>query len=329
MNQTAKKTALICGVSGQDGGYLAQLLLEKNYRVVGTSRDAQTTDFRNLRSLGIFDQVEKASMALTDFRSVLNTIRHAKPDEIYHLAGQSSVGLSFEQPVETLESVALGTLNLLEAARFLGSPARIYHASSSECFGETGDKPVNEETAFQPKSPYATAKAAAHWMISNYREAYGMFACNGILFNHESPLRPKRFVTGKIISTACQISAGANARLKLGDIDIRRDWGWAPEYVEAMWLMLQQETPQDFVIATGKSHSLREFCEFAFATLGLELPDYLDSDPSFKRPTEIRANCGDASKAERLLGWRAKSTMRDVISMMIKHELPAYSDIGS
>ncbi len=297
--------------------------------MVGTSRDAQTTDFRNLRSLGIFDQVEKASMALTDFRSVLNTISHAKPDEIYHLAGQSSVGLSFEQPVETLESVALGTLNLLEAVRALGLPIRIYHASTSECFGETGGKPVNEETAFQPKSPYATAKAAAHWMISNYREAYGMFACNGILFNHESPLRPKRFVTGKIISTACQISAGADARLKLGDIDIRRDWGWAPEYVEAMWLMLQQETPQDFVIATGKSHSLREFCEFAFATLGLELTDYLDSDPSFKRPTEIRANCGDASKAERLLGWRAKSTMRDVISMMIKHELPAYSDIGS
>lgn len=231
--------------------------------------------------------------------------------------------------METLESVALGTFNLLEAVRNLGSPTRIYHASTSECFGETGGKPANEETAFQPKSPYATAKAAAHWMISNYREANGMFACNGVLFNHESPLRPKRFVTRKIISTACQISAGADARLKLGDIDIRRDWGWAPEYVEAMWLMLQQETPQDFVIATGKSHSLREFCEFAFATLGLELTDYLDSDPSFKRPTEIRANCGDASKAERLLGWRAKSTMRDVISMMIKHELPAYSDIGS
>lgn len=294
--------------------------------MIGTSRDAQTSDFRNLHSLGINDQVEKASMALTDFRSVLSTISNADPDEIYHLAGQSSVGLSFEQPVETLESVALGTLNLLEAVRCLGSSKRIYHASSSECFGETGGKPANEETAFQPRSPYATAKASAHWMISNYREAYGMFACNGILFNHESPLRPKRFVTQKIISTACQISAGVNARLKLGDIDIRRDWGWAPEYVEAMWLMLQQEAPQDFVIATGESNSLREFCEFAFATLGLEMTDYLDNDPSFKRPTEILANCGDASKAERLLGWRAKSRMRDIISMMIKYEQPTYGD---
>jgi GDPmannose 4,6-dehydratase len=244
------KKALICGVSGQDGAYLAKLLLEKGYEVYGGSRDAQGSSFSNLIRLGIKDQVKLESVALDDSRSVLQALMKNMPDEIYNLAGESSVGLSFQQPVETLESISVGSLNLLEAIRFVDSPIKLYNAGSSECFGETANLPADETTPFRPRSPYAVAKAAAFWETANYREAYNFFACSGILFNHESPLRSQRFVTQKIVAGACHIAAGKQDSLHLGNISIQRDWGWAPEYVKAMWLMLQQDKPDDFVIAT-------------------------------------------------------------------------------
>lgn len=313
--------ALICGISGQDGTYLAQLLLNKGYEVCGTSRDAQMASFSNLARLGIRDRVMLESMVLTDFRSVLQTIARIKPDEIYNLAGQSSVGLSFQQPVETLESNSIGTLNLLEAIRFIGLPVRLYNACSSECFGDIGEEAADEATPFRPRSPYAVAKAAAFWEVANYREAYGLFASSGILFNHESPLRPERFVTRKIVSAAARIASGSREKLCLGNITICRDWGWAPEYVEAMWLMLHQERPEDFVIATGESHSLEEFVETAFGCVRLNWKDHVVTDPSLIRPTEIATGRGNPAKAQRVLHWQAKYRMHDVVKMMMEDEL--------
>src|SRR3989338_58452 len=263
------KIALICGVSGQDGSYLARLLLQKGYIVYGGARDAQGSAFANLHRLGIYDHVRTLSVNLQDFRSVIQALAKAQPDEVYNLSGQSSVGLSFEQPVETLESIATGTLNLLEAIRFTGRAVRFYNAGSSECFGNTEGMPAHENTPFRPCSPYGVAKAAAFWEVANYRDAYHLYACTGILFNHESPLRPARFVTKKIISAACRIAAGSPEKLRLGNLDIEMDWGWAPEYVGAMWQMLQQPEPSDFVIATGKSSKLSDFIEEAFSCVGL------------------------------------------------------------
>ncbi len=312
--------ALICGVGGQDGAYLAQLLLCKGYEVWGTSRDAQVATFSNLKVLGIRDQVTLVSMASNDFRSVLTTLKRSNPDEVYFLSGQSSVGLSFEQPVETLESITQGTLNLLEGVRFLEKPIKVYHAGSSECFGDVGVMAANEGVPFHPRSPYGIAKASAHWLVANYREAYGLFACNGILFNHESPLRPPRFVTRKIISAACRIAQGSKEKLELGKLDIVRDWGWAPEYVEAMWKILQQEKADDFIVATGEANSLEEFVKCAFENLGLDWRDHVVSNPALFRPTDLLWSQGCADKAERVLGWRASSRMRDVIQMMIQEE---------
>ena len=311
------KQALICGVSGQDGAYLAQLLLDKGYKVCGTSRDAQISSFHNLTRLGIRDRVQFASMSLTDFRSVLQVLTKVKPDEIYNLAGQSSVGLSFDQPVETLESIATGTLNLLEAIRFMSSPIKFYNASSGECFGDTGDTPADETSPFRPRSPYAVAKAAAFWEVANYREAYGLFACSGILFNHESPLRPTRFVTQKIIAAARRIAGGDMEPLKLGNLAVKRDWGWAPEYVEAMYLMLQQEQPDDFVISTGQSHTLEDFVAKAFTAVGLDWRSHVEIDRSLFRPTDLAGGLGDPSKAKAKLGWQARYQMPDVVKMMI------------
>lgn len=309
--------ALICGVSGQDGAYLAQLLLSKGYTVYGTSRDAQISTFRNLVRLGIRDQVQTVSMSLNDFRSVLQVINKVQPSEIYNLAGQTSVGLSFELPVETMESITIGTLNLLEAIRFISAPIRLYNAGSSECFGDTGASSADENTPFRPRSPYAVAKAAAFWQVANYREAYNLFACSGILFNHESPLRPQRFVTQKIVTTAREIAQGKQQILRLGDISIQRDWGWAPEYVEAMYLMLQQEKPDDYVIATGKSHKLEEFVAAVFSCLGLNWREHTDIDSSLFRPTDIAVSRGNAAKAKADLGWHARSTMPDIAQMMV------------
>jgi GDPmannose 4,6-dehydratase len=314
------KQALIFGVSGQDGAYLAQLLLQKGYRVAGTSRDAQMASFASLAALGIGDQVEVHSVTLTDFRSVLTVLAKVKPDEIYHLAGQSSVGLSFDQPVETFMSIGVGTLNLLEAVRFLGAPARLYHASSSDCFGDTGGEPATELTPFAPRSPYAVAKAAAHFEVANYREAYKLFACNGILFNHESPLRPKRFVTRKIVAAAARIAAGSGETLSLGNIDVARDWGNAREYVEAMWLMLQQDAPEDFVIATGQTITLRQFVAEAFAALGLDWQDHVKVDSTLFRPADIAVSRANPAKAAQTLGWKATMGPADVARAMAVHE---------
>lgn len=317
------KRALICGVSGQDGAYLAQLLLEQGYTVYGTSRDAQMSSFQNLVRLGIRDRLKLVSMALTDFRSVLQVLTKVQPDEVYNLAGQSSVGLSFEQPVETLESVATGTLNLLEAIRFIGASIKLYNAGSSECFGETGEAGADENTPFRPRSPYAVAKAAAFWEVANYREAYGLFACSGILFNHESPLRPERFVTQKIVTAACRIAQGSVEKLVLGNMAIRRDWGWAPEYVEAMYLMLQQAQPEDYVIATGKSCSLEEFVGMAFAAVGLDWRDWVVSDAGLLRPTDLAVGLGNAEKADRQLGWQARCKTKDVVGRMVQAKIAA------
>ncbi|MBC8017217.1 MAG: GDP-mannose 4,6-dehydratase [Verrucomicrobia bacterium] len=314
------KKALISGISGQDGAYLAKLLLEKGYQVFGTARDAQMASFQNLEKLGIRQRVTLLSMALNDFRSVLQSLSKAQPDEVYNLAGQSSVGLSFDQPVETLESITLGTLNLLESIRFLQQPIRLYSAGSSECFGDTGGVPADESTPFHPRSPYAVAKSAAHWEVANYREAYNLFACTGILFNHESPLRPERFVTRKIIKTACHIAAGRSEKLQLGNISIARDWGFAPEYVDAMWRMLQQDTPADYVIATGETNTLEGFVVETFAQLGLDWQDHVATDSSLLRPSEIMVSRGNPEKAYRKLGWRAQQRMKDVIRIMISAE---------
>lgn len=316
-----KPCALVCGISGQDGAYLGRLLLDKGYTVYGTSRDAQMSSFPNLMRLGIKEKINLESVALNDFRSVLQVLMKTKPDEIYNLAGQSSVGLSFQQPVETLESISVGTLNLLEAIRFTSKNIKLYNAGSSESFGNTDGVPADEITPFRPRSPYAVAKATAFWEVANYREAYGLYACSGILFNHESPLRPERFVTKKIVAAACRIANGSKEKLNLGNISIRRDWGWAPEYVEAMWAMLQQPNPDDFVIATGKSSSLEEFVEAAFSNLNLKWRDHVAIDKGLLRPTDLAEGVANPAKAKQRLNWQAKYKMHDVVEMMIKAEL--------
>ena len=310
------KKALITGITGQDGAYLAQLLLSKGYQVFGTSRDAGVSGFDSLKHLGIAGQVSLMSMAPNDFKSTLTVISKTHPDEIYHLAGQTSVGLSFEQPSETIESITIGTLNILEALRFMDMPARFYHASSSECFGDTGGLPANEQTPFNPVSPYAVAKCAAHWLVRNYREAHKMYSANGILFNHESELRPARFVTQKVVQAAYRISCGSTEKLTLGNLSISRDWGWAPEYVEAMWRILQAEHADDFVIATGETNSLKDFVDHCFASFGLDWTKHVQLDDQLMRPNEIAWSQGCPEKALRTLGWQANKKMRDVVKIL-------------
>jgi len=313
--------ALICGISGQDGAYLALLLLSKGYEVYGTSRDVQMSGFNNLATLGIKDQVRFESMSINDFRSVFQVLKKVKPDEIYNLAGQSSVGLSFEQPVETLESISVGTLNLLEAIRFTELPIRFYNACSGECFGSTTEQGATEDTPFRPRSPYAVAKAASFWEVANYRDAYKLYACSGLLFNHESPLRPERFVTRKIIAAACRIAKGSKEKLQLGNIDIRRDWGWAPEFVDAMYRMLQQEKAEDYVIATGKSYSLEEFIRLAFEFHQLDWRDHVITVSDLLRPTDHFMGLGNPTKAKRDLNWEPHHKMPDVVRLMSEHAI--------
>ncbi len=322
MQKREMKKALICGISGQDGVYLAQLLLNKGYQVIGTSRNSGASHFVHLNHFGLSKDIECLAMAINDFRSVLHVFAKVQPDEVYNLAGQSSVGLSFEQPVETLESINIGTLNLLEAIRFLKLKTRLYNAGSSECFGEaTKQDPVNEHSCFLPRSPYAVAKASAHWLISNYREAYNLYACTGHLFNHESPCRGENFVTKKIISSVVRISQGQQTTLQLGNLDIIRDWGWAPEYVEAMWLMLQQDKAEDYVIATGHSVSLKYFVQKTFAYFNLDMNKHLLLNDAFLRPTELRCTYADPSKAYQQLHWKAHYQINDIIKLMIEAEL--------
>jgi GDPmannose 4,6-dehydratase len=313
------KKALIIGVSGQDGAYLADLLLKKGYEVHGTSRDHEVGTFRNLEKLGIKNRVKLTSMVTSDFRSVLTALQKAEADEIYNLAGQTSVGMSFAYPVETFDSILIGTMNLLECIRLLKHPVKFYNAGSSEVFGNTLT-PATEVTPYHPRSPYATAKAAAHYAVTNYREAYGLFACTGILFNHESPLRPSRFVTSKIVSSAVRIAKGSGEHLKLGKIDIYRDWGWAPDYVEAMWRMLQHDQADDFVIATGEERSLEDFVSSVFAQLGLHWREHVESDTALFRPSDIERSCGNAGKATAKLGWTARHRFDDVVRLLVEAE---------
>lgn len=315
------KTALITGIGGQDGAYLAAHLLSQGYRVVGTSRDATSGRFEGLAALGIRDRVTIQSMSLVDFRSTMQVVARECPDEIYNLAGQTSVFVSFEQPVETFESVVVGVVNLLETIRMLKAPIRLYSAGSSEMFGNTGDAPATEETTIKPRSPYGIAKATAFWQVAQYREAYSLHACTGVLFNHESPLRPERFVTQKIVAAACRIAAGEQQTLSLGDLTVRRDWGWAPEYVVAMHRMLQQEDPQDLVIATGRTFSLEEFVKEVFSAVGLDWKDHVCHDRSLMRPTEIACGRADPSRARKAIDWQARYCMPDVARMMVKARL--------
>ena len=316
-----KKTALIAGVTGQDGAYLTKHLLELGYRVIGTSRDAQSCDSHRLERLGVRSDVELISLAPNDFRSVLKVLSTHTPDEIYNLAGQTSVGLSFEQPVECMESIAGGTLNFLEVLRYLGLPSRLFSAGSTECFGDTNDEAASESTALHPRSPYAVAKSTAFWQVVNYRQAYNLFCCTGILSNHESPLRPRRFVTQKIIQGVKDIKRGAIKELRLGNLDIWRDWGWAPEYVRAMYLILQAETANDYLIASGNTTSLRNFVELAFRCAGLNHEEYLVTDTSFLRPSDLNYSSMDPTRIATELGWRATTTPEEIVQRMYEERL--------
>ena len=312
--------ALIVGVTGQDGAYLGRLLAEKNYTVHGTSRDAEIARLDGLTALGIRDRVTLHSLSPTDVRSVVHTVEHVQPQEIYNLSGQSSVGLSFTQPAETIESIVTGTLNILEALRQVGGKIRFYNAGSSEIFGDIGEQPANERTAFRPKSPYGVAKAAAVSLVANYREAYGLFACSGLLFNHESPLRPERFVTRKITAAAARIAAGSKEQLRLGSLSQRRDFGWAPDYVTAMWQMLKETEPDDYIIASGVAHSLEEFVVAAFAELGLDWHDHVEIDPAISRPSDIACSRGNAEHARQRLGWEPTVHFNEIVSRMVRGE---------
>lgn len=315
------KTALIFGISGQDGAYLAQLLLERGYNVHGTSRDREISTFENLRRLGILGKITLHSVAITDFRSVLQAVSDVRPDQIFNLAAQSSVGLSFGQPIETIESIMIGTMNILEAVRFLKYDPKLFHAASGECFGNTSDGPATEKTPFHPRSPYAVGKAAAFWAVANYREAYGLFACSALLFNHESPLRPARFVTQKIVRGAVDIAERRSEKLYLGELDIARDWGWSPEYVDAMVRMLELPGPEDLVIATGEMHSLREFAEVAFRYVGLDWRNHVEKDTQLLRPSDISVSVGTAARAEQVIGWHAETKFLALVQRLVEAEM--------
>jgi GDPmannose 4,6-dehydratase len=321
------KKALITGVTGQDGSYLAELLLEKGYEVHGVIRRASTFNTGRIDHL-YRDPHQPGATFFTHYGDladpvVLTRLVHdLAPDEIYHLGAQSHVRVSFQIPEYTLDVSGLGTLRMLEAIRDSGVQTRFYQASSSEVFGST-PPPQSEDSAFEPRSPYAIAKATAHWTTVNYREAYGLFAVNGILFNHESPRRGETFVIRKITRAAARIRAGLEEKLFLGNLDARRDWGYAPEYVEAMWRMLQLDEPDDFVIATGESHSVREAVEIAFARAGLDPADHVEIDTRYYRPTEVDDLRGDASKARRELGWEPKVGFRELVELIVDADLEA------
>jgi len=315
-------TALITGITGQDGSYLADLLLEKGYQVVGMVRRSSTENFERIEHLR--GRVEILQADLLDQLSLINLLREVRPREVYNLAAQSFVPTSWEQPVLTGEFTALGVTRLLEAVRLVDREIRVYQASSSEMFGKAQAVPQSERTPFYPRSPYGVAKVYGHWITVNYRESYDLFACSGILFNHESPRRGKEFVTRKVSDGAARIARGLARTLALGNLEAQRDWGYAGDYVEAMWRMLQQPTPDDYVIATGETHSVREVCEIAFARVGLAWKEHVVVDPKLVRPAEVDLLLGDASKAHRVLGWRPKVTFRALIEMMVDADLARY-----
>ncbi|WP_027718312.1 GDP-mannose 4,6-dehydratase [Desulfovirgula thermocuniculi] len=320
------RKALITGITGQDGAYLAQFLLSKGYKVFGSFRRASTLNLERLDYLGIREEVELIPLDLLDLGNIIRVLEKVQPDEVYNLAAQSFVAVSFDQPVATGEVTGLGAARMLEAIRIVNPKIKFYQASSSEMFGKVQSVPQNEKTPFYPRSPYAAAKLYAHWMTVNYREAYGIFACSGILFNHESPLRGLEFVTRKITYTVARIKHGLANELRLGNLKARRDWGYAPEYVEAMWLMLQQPEPDDYVIATGETHSVQEFAQEAFACVGLDWRDYVVEDPAFYRPADVELLVGDANKAREKLGWRPRTTFKELVRLMVEADLKRVED---
>ena len=311
------KVALIVGVTGQDGSYLADFLIKKNYRVIGSTRDLNSYNSKNLNYLSILDKIQLVSINISDYYDVLKSLSLFNPTEIYVLGAQSSVGLSFKQPHITIESTSLGILNILEAIRFLNLNTKVYYASSSEVFGNTNIV-IDENTPINPVSPYGVAKATASHIVRMYRESYNLFAANGFMFNHESPLRGDGFVTKKIISAAYDISKGISNELKLGDIDVYRDWGWAPEYVEAMWLMLQETVPRDFIIGTGVTKSLREFVKCTFDFFQLDYMNYVVYDLDSLRPNELSYNSCNPTLAKEVLGWEANIRMPELVSLLCK-----------
>ncbi len=315
----SKRRALITGVTGQDGSYLAEFLLEKGYEVIGMVRRTSTVNFDRIRH--IQNDITLVQGDLLDQISLIDILREYRPHEVYNLAAQSFVPTSFKQPVLTGEFTALGVTRILDAIRLLDPTIRFYQASSSEMFGKVREVPQNEHTPFYPRSPYGVAKVYGHWITVNYRESYGLFACSGILFNHESPRRGLEFVTRKVTHGAARIKLGLADELRLGNLDARRDWGYAVDYVRAMWLMLQQDEPDDYVIATGETHSVRELCEVAFSYLGLDYRDYVKVDPRFFRPAEVDLLVGDASKARAKLGWTPTVTFEELIHLMVDADM--------
>jgi len=314
------KTALILGVSGQDGSLLAKLLLDKGYHVVGSSREPTELRLGNLSALQIRERVDIRQADLVSVTGVAALLDDVRPDEVYGLAGQSSVSRSFDEPEETFRGVASLTTAVLEALRLVRSPASFVNAASGDCFGDIGAGCANESTPLRPVSPYAVAKASAAMATRVYREGYGLRASSAYLFSHESPLRPAHFVTRKVISAACRIAAGSKERLTLGNVSVQRDWGWAPEYVEAVWRMAQRDDADDLVIATGEAHSLQQFVDAAFEAVGLEAARHVDFDRSLTRRADISRSCGDASLAARRIGWSAHTRMRQVIAGMVAAE---------
>lgn len=319
------KRVLVTGITGQDGAYLAKLLLEKGYKVFGFDRRTSTITTERLSYLSIEDQVEILDGDLTDITSIIRAIGVAQPDEFYNLAAQSFVHASFNQPMLTAQVTGMGVLNCLEAIRIVDRKIRFYQASTSEMYGKIKKPVQDEETPFHPRSPYGVAKMFGHWMTVNYRESYDLFACSGILFNHESPLRGIEFVTRKVTDAVARIKLGRQKELRLGNIDARRDWGFAGDYVEAMWLMLQQEKAEDYVIATGKTTSVREMCEIAFVHVGLNYKDYVVIDPRFYRPAEVDILLGNPAKAKAKLGWEAKTNLEKLIVMMVEADMARIS----
>ncbi len=315
------KKALITGITGQDGSYLAELLLGKGYDVHGVVRRSSSLNRARIEHLRDHERFSLHYGDLTDASSINRLLRDIAPDEIYNLGAQSHVKVSFEIPEYTAETAGLGTLRILEGIREVGAKPRFYQAGSSEMYGKVVEMPQNENTPFYPRSPYAAAKLYAHWIAVNYREAYGMFICNGILFNHESPRRGESFVSRKISRSVAAIKLGMEKELRLGNLEAKRDWGFAKDYVVAMWLMLQAEKPDDYVVASGETHTVREFCEVAFSHVGLDYKDYVVVDPKYFRPTEVDVLLGDASKARRELGWTPTTSYDQLVRLMVDADL--------
>jgi GDPmannose 4,6-dehydratase len=315
----ASKTALITGITGQDGSYLAELLLEKGYRVCGMVRPVSTDSLQRIRHL--CDRIEVFQADMLDQNSIVEMLKSVQPDEVYNLAAQSFVAVSWSQALVTGEITAMGVTRILDSIRQVCPKARFYQASSSEMFGKVRDVPQSETTAFYPRSPYGTAKAYGHYMTVVYRESYGLFACSGILFNHESPRRGLNFVTRKITNAVARIKLGLDSQLRLGNLQAKRDWGFARDYVRAMWLMLQQDQPDDYVVGMGEMHTVQEFAEIAFNHVGLRWSDHVVEDPSFYRPADVEELKADSSKARRVLGWEPELRFRDLVALMVDEDL--------